>query len=238
MMMATTVLSLLLSAAAVTAAPEPTGVVRAYSELGGKPYTVSYDARSLLVGGSRLLSLSGSFHYVRSTPRMWPSIFASMKASGLNTVDSYVFWNYHVRTNSSADRTHPDYSGRGNVTQFLQLAAEADMFVIWRIGPYINAEWLDGGYPAWVKNECHDTGTRKAAQPYMDLTTEWMTSHVSTVRKFFASEGGPIILLQMDNELGGATPEYLAFLAGLAKKLQPGIPWTMCHGAHFNGSLL
>jgi len=37
---------------------------------------------------------------------------------------------------------------------FLQLAAEADLFVIWRLGPYINAEWLDGGYPAWVKVHC------------------------------------------------------------------------------------
>jgi beta-galactosidase len=128
---------------------------------------------------------------------MWPQIFASMKASGLNTVDSYVFWNYHVRSNSSADRAHPDYSGRGNVTLFLQLAAEADLFVIWRLGPYINAEWLFGGYPAWVRDECRANGYRKAVQPYMELTTEWMTSHVETVRPFFATNGGPIILLQV-----------------------------------------
>ena len=196
-------------------------VIRSLSELGGRPYNVTYDARSLLLAGKRLLSFSGSFHYVRSTPAMWPAIFASMKASGLNTVDSYVFWNYHVRSNSTAARARPDYSGRGNVTLFLTLAAEADMFVIWRLGPYINAEWLGGGYPGWVQAACKATGTRKATQPYMDLTTEWMQSHVDTVRPFFAVNGGPIILLQMDNELGGAKPEYIAFLADLASRRTP-----------------
>ena len=42
----------------------------------------------------------------------------------------------------------------------------------------------------------------------------------------------------MDNELGGAKPDYIAYLAQLAEELDTGIPWTMCHGQHFNGSLL
>lgn len=121
-------------------------VVRSFSELDGKPYNVAYTERSLTVGGKPVLLLSGSVHYPRSTPAMWPQIFADMRAAGLNAVDSYVFWNFHVATKLSA----PDYSGRGNVTLFLELAAAADLFVIWRIGPYINAEWLNGGFPDWV----------------------------------------------------------------------------------------
>ena len=40
--------------------------------------------------------------------------------------------NYHV---PELNRTKtPDYTGRGNVTLFLELAAKADLFVIWRIG--------------------------------------------------------------------------------------------------------
>lgn len=181
--------------AASASAPAASIVVRRFSELGNVPYTVSYNSRSLLLADKPALLLSGSVHYVRSTPAVWPAIFASMKASGLNTVDSYVFWNYHVKTTD--DRDHPDYSGRGNVTLFLQLAADADMFVIWRLGPYINAEWLDGGYPAWVKTACKENGYRKAVQPYMNLTTEWMKSHVGVVRPYFATNGGPIILLQV-----------------------------------------
>ncbi len=63
-------------------------IVRQFSDLGGKPYTVGYNERSMLVGGKPVLLMSGSAHYVRSTPEMWPEIFAKMKASGLNTVES------------------------------------------------------------------------------------------------------------------------------------------------------
>jgi beta-galactosidase GanA len=168
---------------------------------------------------------------------MWPAIFAKMRAAGLNTVDSYVFWNYHVRTEDQA--TKPDYEGRGNVTSFLELAAAADLFVIWRLGPYINAEWLDGGYPSWVKAKCgKDNPVRTATQPYMNLTADWMQSHVDTIRPYFATNGGPIILAQMDNELGGAKPEYISWLAQLAAQLHTGVPWIMCNGQHFNGSMV
>ena len=64
------------------------GIVRQFSELGGKPYSVGYNERSMLVGGKPVLLMSGSAHYVRSTPEMWPEIFAKMKASGLNAVES------------------------------------------------------------------------------------------------------------------------------------------------------
>lgn len=56
-----------------------------------------------------------------------------------------VFWNYHVPTLDTYNNKTADYTGRGNVTYFLDLAAAYDLFVIWRIGPYICAEWPGGG---------------------------------------------------------------------------------------------
>ena len=97
----------------------------------------------MLVDGKSVLLLSGSVHCVRSTPEMWLGIFAEMKASGLNAVESYACWNSHVQC--LEDRDRPDYAGRGNVTLLLQLAKEHNLFVIWRIGPYICAEWPGGG---------------------------------------------------------------------------------------------
>ena len=40
-----------------------------------------------------------------------------------------------------------DFSGRANLTYFLDLAAEAGLFVNVRIGPYVCAEWSFGGLP-------------------------------------------------------------------------------------------
>ena len=125
--------------AALSAASADGDVVHHYSELGGKPYKVAYDGRSMIVDGKKVLLLSGSVHYPRSTPEMWPSIFAKMKAAGMNAVESYVFWNYHYQSLDAWNAHTPDYTNRGNVTLFLELAAKNDLFVIWRIGPYICA---------------------------------------------------------------------------------------------------
>ena len=77
---------------AVSSASQTADIVRSYADMGGMPYNVSYNSRSILVGGKPVLLLSGSVHYTRSTPEMWPIIFAKMKAAGLNAVESYVFW--------------------------------------------------------------------------------------------------------------------------------------------------
>ena len=47
---------------------------------------------------------------------------------------SYVFWNFHQRELSDYTSGKYDYSGRGNVTAFLQAAKDANLFVIWRFG--------------------------------------------------------------------------------------------------------
>jgi hypothetical protein len=65
-------------------AAEGGDIVHKFSELGGKPYKVNYNGRSMIVGGKPVLLMSGSVHYPRSTPEMWPSIFAKMRAAGMN----------------------------------------------------------------------------------------------------------------------------------------------------------
>ncbi|KVH96032.1 Galactose-binding domain-like protein [Cynara cardunculus var. scolymus] len=54
------------------------------------PGPVTYNARSLVVGKNPLLIFSGSIHYPRSTPDMWPDILKKAKDGGLNTVETYV----------------------------------------------------------------------------------------------------------------------------------------------------
>jgi len=67
---------------------------------------------------------------------MWNGILEQAVADGLNLIEVYVFWNYHEPVPGVED-----YSGRGNITQFLQLAAANNLFVNLRFGPYVCAEW-------------------------------------------------------------------------------------------------
>ena len=78
----------LAAASAVPAASESAAGDKAYvldySDLGGKPYTVSFDRRAILLGDKPAMLMSGSIHYPRSTPGMWPKLMAEARAAGLN----------------------------------------------------------------------------------------------------------------------------------------------------------
>jgi len=58
-------------------------------------HNITYDRRSIIINGERMLLLAGAVHYPRSTPSMWPQIFRLAKEAGLNVIDTYVFWNVH-----------------------------------------------------------------------------------------------------------------------------------------------
>lgn len=67
---------------------------------------------------------------------MWNYILEQAAADGLNMVEIYTFWNFHQPVESVFD-----FSGRANLTQFLDLAAANNLFVNLRVGPYVCAEW-------------------------------------------------------------------------------------------------
>ncbi|PHU26379.1 hypothetical protein BC332_04711 [Capsicum chinense] len=61
----------------------------------GASTTVTYDHKALVIDGERRILQSGSVHYPRTTPEIWPEIFRKAKEGGLDVIESYVFWNYH-----------------------------------------------------------------------------------------------------------------------------------------------
>lgn len=91
-----------------------------------------------------------------------------------------------------------DWSGRGNLTQFMEMASSAGIFVNLRIGPYVCAEWTYGGLPAWLgqKDGVAFRQTNAVWQPAME---KWFNKVVSVMAQgnFFATQGGPIVLVQV-----------------------------------------
>ena len=230
-------LPFLLAAATAAAQGDADGdkaFVLDYSDLGGKPYSVSFDRRAIRLGGKPALLLSGSIHYPRSTPGMWPKLMAEARAAGLNTIESYVFWNYHQRELADYNNGRYDYSGRGNVTTFLQAAQDANLFVIWRFGPYICAEWPSGGMPAWL-NQVPGDHPRSPTPVWEKVVGKWASDHFSLIAPFLAKNGGPVIMSQAENEYGCRASDpncarYMQSLSDLAKKLDTGLLWENCHG--------
>lgn len=107
--------------------------------------TVTYDHRALVIDGKRRVLVSGSIHYPRSTPDMWPDLIQKSKDGGLDVIETYVFWNFHEPV-----RGQYDFSGRKDLVKFVKIVAQAGLYVHLRIGPYVCAEWNYGGFPLWL----------------------------------------------------------------------------------------
>lgn len=171
--------------------------------LEAKPLNVSYDHRAILIDGKRQLLLSGCIHYPRSTPSMWPELFRRSKEAGLNVIQTYVFWNVHER-----ERGHYDFeTDFARLPQFLTFAQEAGLYVTLRIGPYVCAEWDFGGFPEWLK-EIPGIVFRDYNEPFMNEMARWMKYLVNFLQPYFASNGGPIILAQVENEYKFLEPDF------------------------------
>jgi beta-galactosidase len=100
---------------------------------------VSYDRRSLVINGRRRILLSGSIHYPRSTPEMWPGLIQKAKDGGLDVIQTYVFWNGHEPVQGQYY-----FSDRYDLVRFVKLVKQAGLYVHLRIGPYVCAEWNFG----------------------------------------------------------------------------------------------
>jgi beta-galactosidase len=193
---------------------------------------ISYDNRAITINGKRQIILSGAIHYPRSTPEQWAGLMQAGKAAGLNTIETYVFWNYHER-----ERGVYNFANRLDLMRFCQTAKELGLHVILRIGPYICAETNFGGFPAWLR-EVPGLQTRTYNEPFMREMGRWVRFLCDYLRPMFASNGGPIIMAQIENEYdliaknyGEEGQKYLQWAIDFSQSLNLGIPWVMCVGS-------
>uniref|UniRef100_A0A0A0LDH9 Beta-galactosidase n=1 Tax=Cucumis sativus TaxID=3659 RepID=A0A0A0LDH9_CUCSA len=192
---------------------------------------VSYDSNAIIINGERRIIFSGSIHYPRSTEEMWPDLIQKAKDGGLDAIETYIFWDRH-----EPHRRKYDFSGHLNFIKYFQLIQEAGLYVVMRIGPYVCAEWNYGGFPLWLHN-MPGIQLRTNNQVYKNEMQTFTTKIVNMCKQanLFASQGGPIILAQIENEYGNVmTPygeagkTYINWCAQMAESLNIGIPWIMC----------
>nr|CAB3496464.1 unnamed protein product [Digitaria exilis] len=194
---------------------------------GSRATNVTYDHRALVIDGVRRVLVSGSIHYPRSTPDMWPGLIQKAKDGGLDVIETYVFWDIHEPY---------DFEGRKDLAAFVKAVADAGLYVHLRIGPYVCAEWNYGGFPLWL-HFIPGIKFRTDNEPFKTEMQRFTTKVVDTMKGagLYASQGGPIILSQIENEYGnidaayGAPGKaYMRWAAGMAVALDTGVPWVMC----------
>lgn len=140
---------------------------------------------------------SGEMHYARVPEQYWKHRLEMIKAMGLNTVATYVFWNYHETSPGVWDFT----TGNRNIRAFIKTAAEVGLMVILRPGPYACAEWEFGGYPWWLQKE-KELVIRSNNKAFLDSCNTYISKLITEVKDLQITNGGPIIMIQAENEFG------------------------------------
>jgi beta-galactosidase len=140
--------------------------------------------------------LSGALHYFRVHPDLWRDRIRRLADLGLNTVDTYVPWNFHQPREDEA----PRFDGWRDIERFIRTVGEEGLDVIVRPGPYICAEWSNGGLPSWLTGR--DVAVRSSDPAFTSAVGRWFDELVPRIAALQASEGGPVVAVQVENEFG------------------------------------
>jgi beta-galactosidase len=202
----------------------------------GKPHSFSVDGHNFTLDGKPFRVISGEMHYPRIPREYWRARLKMARAMGLNAITTYVFWNEHEPTPGVYD-----FSGNNDVAEFIREAQQEGLWVILRPGPYVCAEWEFGGYPAWLLKD-PSTLVRSQDPKFLEPATRWLTRLGQELAPLQAGNGGPIVLVQVENEYGSFGNDHVYMEANRKALVDAGFTKAQLYtadgpGVIANGSL-
>jgi len=183
---------------------------------------IAIGEHDFLLDGEPFRVLAGALHYFRVHPGHWAARIRAAHLMGLNTIETYVAWNEHAPTPDGFDT-----SGRLDLGAFLDAVAAEGMHAIVRPGPYICAEFDNGGLPGWLTS-IPGIALRSSDPAYLAPVEEYLAQVIEMVRPRQIDRGGPVILMQIENEYGayGDDSAYLRRLVDLHREHGITVPLT------------
>jgi beta-galactosidase len=160
-------------------------------------HTFTLGTSEFLLDGTPFQMISGEMHPARIPAEYWRHRIKMAKAMGCNTISAYIFWNYH----EAEEGVYDFATGNHNLAEFIRIVQEEEMWLLLRPGPYVCAEWELGGIPPYllripdIKLRCMDPRYMAAAERYIARLAQ-------EIKPFLVTKGGPLIMLQIENEYG------------------------------------
>ncbi len=189
------------------------------------PQIIRYDRDCFTINGQDTFLVGGSFHYARCPQSLWEDRLLKFKRAGFNTVETYIFWNYH-----EPEENHVDMS---ELEAFIAAVKKAGLYLIARIGPYACAEWDAGGFPHWVVLK--QFPLRSDSPESVATSQHWYNLVLPVIQRNQITNGGPIILMQIENEYDFChtvpLPQKRAYITALAQMAWKGginVPLITC----------
>ncbi|MCW5936402.1 MAG: beta-galactosidase [Fimbriimonadaceae bacterium] len=190
---------------------------------------VEIKRRQILIDGKPKLLIGGEIHYYRLHRSDWQDRIDKLKSTGANMVASYIPWLVHEQQQGHFDlsgQARPEYDVEG----FIDLVAKNDMYFLARPGPFVMAEMKNEGIPHWVArvhpeivplgwdgNPALGGQIDYLAPAFLSESRHWYSAIIPVLAKRRQSQGGPVIGVQLDNEVGmlawvGNHPELTDFV--------------------------
>jgi beta-galactosidase GanA len=202
-------------------------VLAVLPRLAGQSRSFHLGESEFLLDGKPFRIMAGEIHYQRIPREYWADRLMKVKAAGLNTVGTYVFWN--------ALEPEPgqwDISGGNDLAAFIRTAQRVGLWVIVRPGPYACAEWDFGGLPAWLLRT-PDIKVRCSDPRYLEACESYVLKLGEVLRDLQVHRGGPVLMVQVENEYGsyGNDRDYMMALKGFWDKAGIEVPLYTADGA-------
>lgn len=165
--------------------------------------------------GKPFFLISGEIHYFRLDPKLWEKHLRLLKQSGANTTSTYIPWDWHEYEEGKFDFTGETNPAR-NLIGYIKLCKKVGLDLIVKPGPYILAEYEAEGLPGWLlkrinKNTFALDEFGEIISPnlvsymtdeFLDFTFRWYDKIMPVIADYQSSNGGPIIMMQVCNEIG------------------------------------
>ena len=171
------------------------------------------DGDQFILDGQPLQILAGELHYTRIARADWRDRLKKLKSLGLNTLSAYMFWNAHETAPGQFD-----FSGNLDIAAWLKMAQEEGLHVLLRAGPYVCAEWDNGGFPAWVLPD-ESVKARTPDPAYMGPAGLWLKRLGAEIGHLEIDKGGPILMTQVENEYGSFGEDH-AYMAAVRDQVR------------------
>ena len=176
--------------------------------------TFTVGDKTFLLNGKPFVVKAAELHYPRIPRPYWEHRIKMCKALGMNTVCLYVFWNIHEQQEGNFD-----FTGNNDVAEFCRLAQRNGLYVIMRPGPYVCAEWEMGGLPWWLLKK-KDIRLREPDPYFMERVKLFERKVGEQLASLTIQNGGPIIMVQVENEYGsyGENKAYVSAIRDIVRQ--------------------